>query len=118
MAAAASNRNRPDSHVWLPCAYRRVAITVSFVRHVIDIGWRSRNAGETLSLCWQEARCYQVLLGKAQKACLRPLPVLWVPGKALQALFLLVLRALALHRGHTVAVLWVDTCLSKRKNAN
>ncbi len=38
--------------------------------------------------------------------------MLWVLAKALQALFLLVLRALALHRGHTAAVLWVNTCLS------
>ncbi len=39
----------------------------------------------------------------------------WVLAKALQALFLLVLRALALRRSHTGAVLWVDTCLAKRK---
>ncbi len=41
--------------------------------------------------------------------------MLWVLAKALQALFLLVLRALALRRSHTGAVLWVDTCLAKRK---
>ncbi len=53
--------------------------------------------------------------GKAQKACLSPLPVLWVLAKALQALFLLVLRALALLRDHTDAVLGAYTRLSKRQ---
>ncbi len=68
----------------------------------------------------------EVSLGKAQKACLGPLPVLWVLAKALQALFLLVLRALALRRSHTGAVLgstraWQDGKLiagALGKNAN